>query len=117
MLTRRQRDLLFQLWFREADPGEPCWLVAAGGGRYVLLVLTMMGTWERHSRVSLTTLRILHSAGHITYGQPTKMPAWFTPQEGEESAGREITITDKGCRAIGQPTDRQNTEGNTDDPR
>lgn len=99
-LTRRQRDILHQLWFREAGEGEPCWIVTVGSGKYVLIVQTLMGTWERHSIVKLSTLRVLHTGGYVSYGDPHTMPAWFTPREGEESAGREITITNKGRQTI-----------------
>lgn len=105
MPTRRQKAFLHQLWFRESGAyGAPCWVVNVGGGRYVLLVKTMMGTWERHSHVALHTLRILHAAGHIEYGEAGPMPAWFTPRAGEESVGRELTITDKGRQIIGKDT-------------
>jgi hypothetical protein len=105
MLTRTRRNLLQQLYFRENGVGEPCWIVGTSpSSRYVLLVRTLMGSWERHSRVSITTLRALHTAGLIAYSDLQTMPAWWVSREDESALGRQVTITDKGRQAIGKGT-------------
>ena len=100
-LTRTQRELLRQMAFREAEPGGPCWVVAAGnGGIYVLCVMTVMGWYARHSRVSAGTLQRLHDAGLIQYGPEVPMPEWFTPARGEATSGRTASLTDTGHAAL-----------------
>lgn len=105
MLTRTRRELLQQLYFREEGVGAPCWIVQSHpSNRYVLMVRTLMDTWERHSRVSVTTLRALHSDGYIEYSERQQMPAWWLRRDLEETLGRQVTITDKGRQAIGKGT-------------
>ncbi|MFC5268430.1 hypothetical protein ACFPJ1_40525 [Kribbella qitaiheensis] len=100
-LSATQKNLLKIMQFREAPPGGPCWVVDAARGRYALWVMTMMGRYERHSHVNGRTLRTLHTAGLIEYGEDVKMPNWHRPDRLEGSWGSTVTLTEAGLAAIG----------------
>lgn len=102
-LTKTQRDLLALMKFREAEPGGPCWVVDAARGRFALWVMTLMGRYERHSHVNVATLRKLHEAGLIEYGEDVPMPDWHTPARLEGNWGSTVTLTPAGITALDGP--------------
>lgn len=100
-LTKTQRELLKTMAFREAPPGGPCWVVATARGRYALWVFTMMGKYGYLKDISGSTLRKLHTAGLIEYGEDVKMPDWHRPRSPQEATeGSTATLTDAGRAAL-----------------
>lgn len=95
--TRRQRDLLKQLMFREVDPiAKVCWLTKTLTDQRRLIVPTMMGTWEYHSNYIADTILIMEKNGWITRGPTGKLPFTLNNQV---IYGRSIKITDTGRAA------------------
>jgi len=102
-VTRRQRELLQRLAFREGLHPRECWLATMPRARYALIVPTMFGSYEVLLQVNGATLRTLEREGLITYGEDQRLPdeiarATLLRRRGEPW-GSTVALTDAG-RAI-----------------
>lgn len=79
MITRRQREILHHLRFREAGETDParqqCWLEQNRIGGYTLIVPDMTGDWAKSPfNIRKDTLHKLKTMGAVSVGKRDTMP-------------------------------------------